>query len=116
MLKQSHSKEDVIEMQREVDNIQEEIEGAAGRIAYLGHATAYSTINVSFYQILDASIKEESQPGFLHKISDAFKEGWNWVSSVMIGLVGLWPLLPAGLLGLMWWRKRPRRSAKSSVS
>jgi len=116
MLKQSHSKEDVIGMQREVDNIQEEIEGAAGRIAYLGHAAAYSTINVSFYQILDVSIKEEGQPGFLHKISDAFKEGWNWVSSLMIGLVGLWPLLLAGLLGLMWWRKRPRRSAKSSVS
>lgn len=116
MLKQTHSKEDVIEMQREVDNIQGEIEGAAGRIAYLGHAAAYSTINVSFYQILDVSIKEEGQPGFLHKISDAFKGGWDWVSSLMIGLVGLWPLLLAGLLGLMWWRKRPRRSAKSSVS
>jgi len=116
MLKQSHSKGDVLDMQREVDNIQEEIEGAAGRIAYLGHAAAYSTINVSFYQILDVSIKEEGQPGFLHKLSDAFKEGWSWMSSLMVGLVGLWPLLLAGLLGLMWWRKRPRRSPKSSVS
>ncbi|HVU57531.1 MAG TPA: DUF4349 domain-containing protein [Puia sp.] len=116
MLKQSHSKEDVIEMQREVDNIQEQIEGAAGRIAYLGHSAAYSTINVSFYQILDVSVKEEGQPGFLHKLSDAFRDGWNWMSGLMVGLVSVWPLLLAGLLVLMWWRKRPRRSAKSSVS
>ena len=116
MLKQSHSREDVIGMQREVDNIQAEIEGAAGRIAYLGHAAAYSTINVNFYQILDVPVKEEGQPGFLHKLNDAFREGWGWVSTLMIGLVELWPLLLAALLGLMWWRKRPRGSAKSSVS
>jgi hypothetical protein len=116
MMKQSHTKADLLELQREVDNSQEEIEGAAGRIAYLGHAAAYSTINLSFYQVLDVSVKEEGQPGFLHKLSDAFKDGWNWVSVLMVGLVGLWPLLLAGLLGLIWWRKRPRKIAKSSVS
>jgi hypothetical protein len=116
MLKQARTKAEVLDMQREVDNIQTDIEGAAGRIAYLGHAAAYSTINISFYQILDVTVKEETQPGFSHKLRDAFKEGWGWMSTLVIGLVELWPLLLAGLLGLLWWKKRPRPAAKSSVS
>jgi hypothetical protein len=116
MLKQARSKADVLDLQREVDNIQTDIEGAAGRVAYLGHAAAYSTINLSFYQILDVTVKEETQPGFAHRLRNAFREGWGWVSILLVGLVELWPVLLAGVLGLIWWRKRPRTSAKSSVS
>ena len=115
ILKQSHSREDIMQMQHEIDNIQAEIEGAAGRIAYLGHAAAYSTINLNFYQVLDASVKHDDvEPSLLQKLSNAFKTGWFWVSSLMVGLVGLWPLLLAGALGFMWWKRR-RPLARSAA-
>jgi hypothetical protein len=106
LLRQAHSMKDILQVQSEINDIQEQMDGAAGRIAYLGHAATYSTIHLNFYQVLDATVKNEEDPGFLRKLSGAFKEGWNWVSSLMIGLVGLWPLLLAGLLVLLWWRRR----------
>lgn len=119
LLKQAHSMKDILQVQNEINQLQEEMDGAAGRIAYLGHAAAYSTINLNFYQVLDASVRNDVEPSFLHKVSGAFKDGWNWFSALTVGLVGLWPLLLAGLLAVMWWRKRPhslRQAPASSIT
>jgi len=116
LLKQAHSMKDILQVQNEINGLQEEIDGAAGRIAYLGHAAAYSTINLNFYQVLDPSARNNVEPSFFGKLNGAFKEGWHWLSSLVIGLVGLWPLLVAALLGLAWWRKRSRGYAKSKVA
>jgi len=116
LLRQAHTMKDILAVQNEINDIQEQMDGATGRIAYLSHAATYSTINLTYYQLLEVTVRDNTEPDFLHKIGNAFKDGWNWVSALMIGVVGLWPLLLAALLGLMWWRKRPRRSAKSSVS
>ncbi|MDO6434507.1 DUF4349 domain-containing protein [Flavitalea sp. BT771] len=116
MLKQSHSREDIVQTQHEIDNIQAEIEGAAGRIAYLGHAAAYSTIQLNFYQMLDASVQHEVEPSLLRKLSDSFKAGWFWVSSLIVGLVGLWPLLLMGALGFMWWKRRRPLTGRGAVA
>jgi len=115
LLKQAHSMKDILQVQNEINSLQEEMDGAAGRIAYLGHAAAYSTINLNFYQVLDPSAKTNEEPSFLHKLSGAFREGWYLLSSLMIALVGAWPLLLGALAGLMWWRKRSRNYAKSKV-
>ncbi|MBN9384892.1 MAG: DUF4349 domain-containing protein [Chitinophagaceae bacterium] len=116
LLKQAHSMKDILQVQNEINSLQEEMDGAAGRIAYLGHAASYSTINLNFYQVLDPSARNTEEPSFLRKLNNAFKEGWVWLSSAIVGLVGLWPLLLALLAAVIWWRKRPRDYAKSKVS
>ena len=116
LLKQAHSMKDILQVQNEINDIQEQIDGAAGRIAYLGHAATYSTINLSFYQVLDATVKNQEEPGFLKKVSYSFTEGWSWLSSLMIGLVGLWPLLLSGLLVIIWWRKRKPFGPRKTVA
>lgn len=115
LLKQAHSMKDILQVQDEINNLQEEMDGAAGRIAYLGHAAAYSTINLNFYQVLDPAAKNTEEPSFLRKLKEAFKDGWNWMSSAIVGMVGLWPLLLAVLTAVIWWRKRPRNYAKSGT-
>jgi len=106
LLKQAHSVKDILAVQEEINGIQEDLDAAAGRIAYLSHAATYSTINLTFYQVLDPTVKNDAEPGFLHKIGNAFKDGWNWASLLVIGLVNLWPLLLTILLAVMWLRKR----------
>ncbi|MEJ7822849.1 MAG: DUF4349 domain-containing protein, partial [Chitinophagaceae bacterium] len=44
-LKQSKNMEDVLKVQSEINNIQEEIESASGRVNYLSHQSAFSTVN-----------------------------------------------------------------------
>ncbi|HEX9513872.1 MAG TPA: DUF4349 domain-containing protein [Puia sp.] len=109
LLKQARNMDEILKVQNEINDIQEQMEGAAGRISYLGHAAAYSTINLNFYQVLDASVKNEPDPSFLYKIKGALADGWNWISSVLIGLIGLWPLWMA--VGLAWMGVRKWRAS-----
>jgi len=106
LLKQAHSVKDILAVQEEINGIQEDLDAAAGRIAYLSHAATYSTINLNFYQVLDPTVKNDAEPTFLRKIGDAFKDGWNWISLLVIGMVNLWPLLLTIMLVVMWLRRR----------
>src|SRR5688500_9073055 len=44
LLKQANKMNDILEVEKEINGIQQEIEAAAGRINYLSHASAYSSI------------------------------------------------------------------------
>ncbi len=92
LLKQAKNMEEILNVQSEINGIQEEIESAAGRIEYLGHSSSYSTINVTYYQVLNSSAKDNNKPSFGAKIFDAFKTGLGWIADLFIGLVSIWPL------------------------
>lgn len=99
LLRQAKSMKDILAVQDVINGVQEEMDAAAGRIAYLGHSAAFSTINLKFYQVLDASVKEDPTPTFWHKLRDSVTEGWNWMSSLVLGLTSIWPLFLLGGLG-----------------
>ncbi len=107
LLKQARNMKEILTVQNEINDIQEQMEGAAGRIAYLSHSAAFSTINLRFYQVLDAGAVNEPAPSFLYKIKGAFAEGWNWISALLLGLISLWPLwIAAGLAWKIFWKGR----------
>lgn len=101
LMKQAKNMEEVFQVQKEVDEIQEEIEAAAGRVSYLNHSAAYSTIELTYFQILNPDVlkDKERDPSFGDRILDALKVGFNWVGDLMVVLLTLWPLwLIVGLL------------------
>ena len=106
LLKQAKSMKDILAVQDVINGVQEEMDAAAGRIAYLGHSAAFSTINLKFYQVLDASVKDDPTPDFWHKLKDSVNEGWNWLSSLVLGLTSIWPILLLGAGGWMIVRRR----------
>ncbi len=93
LLKQAKNMEEILSVQSEINNIQEEIESATGRLNYLGQSSAYSTINLTYFQVLNSTAKDELQPTFGAKIKDAFKTGWNLIVDLFIGIIYIWPLL-----------------------
>ncbi len=93
LLRQAKNMEEILNVQSEINGIQEEIESAAGRIQYLGHSTTFSTINLTYYQILNSSAKDIDKPSFATNLSSAFSTGWSWIGDLFIGLVSIWPLL-----------------------
>jgi hypothetical protein len=116
LLKQAHTMEEILKVQHEINDIQEQIEAASGRIGYLSHSAAFSTINLNYYQILDPGAKSDPEPSFFHRLKDAAGEGWRWVGELVIGLTGMWPLWLVGILswlGIRRWRSsyRARRIA-----
>jgi hypothetical protein len=92
--------EDILNVQNEINGIQEDIEAAAGRVEYLSHAAVYSTVNITYFQVLDASKENANDILYRTKIWQSFKNGWMWIGDVIVGIVSIWPLF---LLGFACW-------------
>jgi hypothetical protein len=101
LLKQAKNMEDILKVQEEVNNIQEEIEAGAGRVSYLTHAAAYSTIQLTFYEILNAAAERDVKPGFGQRVLNALSNGMDWVGEMLVVVLTLWPMWL--LLGGAWW-------------
>lgn len=114
LLKQSKNMEEILQVQNEIDQIQEEIESAAGRINYLINASAMSTIHLTYYQVLNTSAKEDENPGFFQQVGTAFQTGWKGVGEVLVGLIYLWPLLLL-VVGILWYFKRTASAKKKNA-
>jgi Domain of unknown function (DUF4349) len=105
LLKQAKNMEEILQVQSEINDIQEEIESAAGRINYLSNASAMSTINLTYYQVLDATVQNLGEASFWQKTKQAFASGWDGVGEVLVGLFYIWPLILLALL-IAWFVKR----------
>jgi hypothetical protein len=109
-LKQSKNMEEVLQVQNEINSIQEQIESAAGRVAFLANQSAMSTINLTFYQPLDGYKPTDAVPSFSSRISNAFKTGSGWIAELFVGLVSIWPLILVALAIYFGWKKlRPAK-------
>ncbi len=92
LLRQAKTMKDILEVQSEISQIQEQMEMASGRVNYLNHASAYSTINLTFYQILSATPPKEKEPSFSNNILTAFLSGWQFIKALIVGMVSIWPM------------------------
>jgi hypothetical protein len=88
---------------------------ASGRIAWLGHSAAYSTINLHFYQLLNGAPVENPSPTFMHKLAESLGEGWNGLSALLLELLSVWPLWIAVIFGVVWIRKWQRSARAKAV-
>ncbi|HLF47640.1 MAG TPA: DUF4349 domain-containing protein [Chitinophagaceae bacterium] len=93
LLKQAKNMEEILNVQSEINDIQEEIESAAGRLNYLSHSSSLSTIQLTYYQVLNAFAKDNDKPAFGTKLSHAFRLGWDWFGELFIGIISIWPLV-----------------------
>jgi hypothetical protein len=100
LLKEAKNMEEILNVQREINSIQEDIEAANGRIEYLSHSAAYSTINLTYFQVLDVSAKNDGEVSYGTKAWRSFKIGWTWVGEFLIGIISIWPLF---FLGFVCW-------------
>jgi len=100
LLKQARNMQDILNVQNEINGIQEDIDAAAGRLEYLSHSSSYSTINLTYFQVLNASAKDTAEPSYGTKVWLSFKNGWNWIGEVIVGLISIWPLF---LLAFVCW-------------
>lgn len=92
LLKQAKNMDEILSVEKEVNDIQEQLESASGQVEYLGHAAAFSTITLSYFQVLNPSAQEEKKPSYLQDVSAAFCEGLRWVGTLLVAIISLWPL------------------------
>lgn len=110
MLKQAKNIKEIFEVQKEINAMQEDIEAGNGRAEYLVHQSAYSTINLTYFQYLDGSTQTDNPPSFFARLKDAFKEGSSIFTGLLVVLVSFWPLLIAG--AVIWFYLKKVRVVK----
>ncbi len=115
LLKQAKNMEEILTVQKEINDIQEDIELVNGRINVLNHSSAMSTINFTFFQIINANAKadNEKQPDFLSKVKEAFANGWYWIGELFVAIISIWPLLIIIILGILFFRKKQMPKIKT---
>ena len=114
LLKQAKNMEEILNVQSEVNGIQEEIEAASGRIEYLSHSSSFSTINLTYYQVLNATAVDNDKPSFSTRVSNAFRFGWNWVGELSVAIISIWPLLFAVFAIIIFYRRSNRTKPKQA--
>jgi hypothetical protein len=117
-MQRAKTMKDVIQVEKEIGELQEGMDAASGRINYLSHQSAFSTINISVAQVIVGYKPPVSTtPSFYARLTGAFKSGVEFMSALTVGLVTIWPLI---LLVVVVWiplRKymlRPETQKKSS--
>lgn len=107
ILKQAKTVSDIISIESQIANVRAEIESMTGRLNYLKNQVSFSTLNVSYYQVLGTDF------GFASKFVQSLKDGWDNLLSFLIGLVSFWPFVLGIAALIFWWIKRRRAKQKS---
>jgi hypothetical protein len=105
LLKQAKNMNEILQVQDEINNIQEDIEAANGRIDYLQHASAYSTIKLDYFQYVNGSSQKDEKPDFFTKLLEAFSTGTSVISNLVLFCISIWPILLIGLFSLIYLKK-----------
>jgi len=109
--------DEVLKVQKEIGLLQEDIEAASGRMAYIKHQATFSTIQLNVFQPLDVIIKDvPPPPGFIQEAITSVKEGWKLVTLVLIGLIKIWPVWTLGLTVLYFVKYRNKKVKITTVT
>ena len=115
LLPQAKNVKEILEIEREIAKIREEIEAKQGRLKYLEDKVSLSTIYISFYE--ETNIEKSKSQTFFSRLIKAFKGGFTSVGEFFIGLLYVWPFILIGVFILVFIRKRLRRKkAKTNKS
>jgi len=105
ILKQAKTVQDIISIEGQIATVRSEIESMEGRLNYLKNQVSFSTLNVSYYEIIGTDF------GFANKFIRGLGQGWDNLLAFLIVLANLWPfflLIGAIVFGVTRWQKRKR--------
>ncbi len=110
LLSKAKNVKEMLEIEKELSNIREEIESKQGRLKYLENKVALSTFNIDFYKLNVATTVSRS---YGSKMWNAVKSGFNGLSLFFLGLLNIWPLVLIISMGAFllkkWFNKRKRK-------
>ena len=112
LLSKAKNVEEMLQIERELASIREEIEAKQGRLNYLQNQVSLSTIYLEFYKTDVETIATQSYGA---KMGNAIKGGWNGITSFFLGLLYIWPfILILGLVAFFVRRYIKRRKKVAS--
>lgn len=96
---------EVLEAEEAIRKITEEIEAKEGQLRYLQDQVKYSTLKLRLYE--KVTFNEEPEiytKTFGSKALQALKNGWKIITTLVLILINIWPLLLIAVILIWRWR------------
>lgn len=101
--------EELLNAEKQIGELQEEIEATVSRINYLKDEVRYSTINLEFYQTIAVETTVAGANTTWQDMKKALLSGWMGLLAVITGVLYLWPLLFIGVVCTIAFMARRKR-------
>ena len=105
LLKQAKNVTEIVEIEKQANELRTDIESVEGRLKYLQNNVAFSTLSVTFYE----NVPHETVFG--QKFRNGFRNGWDNLIWFFVMLVNIWPFVLLGILagwGIRRYKRRKR--------
>jgi len=109
LLSKANNVKEILEIERELSNIREEIEAKQGRLKYLENRVSLSTINIEFYKLTS---EKPITTSYGTKMWNAIKSGFNGISLFFLGILHIWPFILLLVAIGLYIRYRIKKSKK----
>lgn len=110
LLSKAKNVKEMLEIERELSSIREEIEAKQGRLKYLNNRVALSTINITFYK---TTVNAKVTQSYGSKMGKAITSGFNGLSLFFLGLLNIWPFLILLFIAVFlirkWYKKKHKK-------
>ncbi len=111
IMKKARTVNEILNVMSYINNIQEQIDAAEGRIKYLDDQVNYSTITITITQNIDENVIKDN---FWKKIINALKAGWQGLLYIILAIFYLWPVWI--LTGIIIFVVRRRKKNKAKIN
>lgn len=109
LLKRATKTSDLLEIEDKLESIRTDIETTQGQLNYLNSQVAFSSLDITFYNIPTAERADEQ---FTTKFKNAISEGWDILKTLFFDTIMLWPIIFIGFAGLWVYRSRKKKRDK----
>jgi len=110
LLKKANKVTEMLEIEKQLSAIREEIEAKEGQLRYMQSQISMSTITIEFYKTV--ANEGGATISYGSKIWNAIKSGFNGISSFFIGLLSIWPFLIVLATAIYFIRKRFKKKTQ----
>lgn len=98
---------EILEIEKQISTIREEIETKEGQLKYLESRVSESTVTIEFYKTI--AEKESIKVSYGSKIWTAIKTGFFSLSEFLISIISIWPFIIVFCVLAYFIRKRFKR-------
>lgn len=107
LLKKASKMSDMLEIEKKISEIREEIEAQEGRLRYMQNRVTLSTVTITIYK--NVPVETGTTVSYGSKMGNAIASGFNGLSSFFLGLLYIWPFILIFVIAYIIFRKKLKR-------
>lgn len=95
---------EMLEIEKKLSEIREEIEAKEGQLKYMQNRIAMSTVTIEMYT--NNASESGATVSYPSKIWNSIKEGFNGLSNFMLSILSIWPFILIFAVTFFWFKRR----------